>query len=99
MKKHLSLTGRSQRIYPPTTVKLRVVRAEFIGIPAKNVKEYGTGCIYLSLLHFIIPVLFFTLSVSYEVSIQSLCVQFGNLSFTTHTARGTNEEVTLGKFH
>jgi len=57
------------------------------------------GCIYLGLLHLLIPVLVFTLSVSYEVSIRSLCVQLGNLSFTTHTARGPTGEVTLGKFH
>ena len=99
MKEHLLLTGRSQRIYPLTTVKLRVARAEFIGIPAKNVKKCGTGSIYLGLLHFLIPVLIFTLSVIYEVSIRSLCVQVGNLSFTTHTASGPTGEVTLCKFH
>lgn len=99
MKEHLLLTGRSQRIYPLTMVTLRVARAEFIGIPVKNVKEYGTGCIYLGFLHFLIPVLVFTLSVSYKESICSLCVQLGNLSCTTHTARGPTGEVTLGKFH
>jgi len=99
MKEHLLLTGRSQRIHPLTTVNLRVARAKSIGIPVKNVMEYGMGCIYLGLLHFLNPVLVFTLSVSYKVSIQSLYEQMGNLSFTTHTARGPTGEVTLGKFH
>jgi hypothetical protein len=93
MKEHLLLTGRSQRIHPLTTVKLRIARAESIGIPAKNIKENGMGCIYLGFLHFLNPVLVFTLSVSYKVSIRSLCVLVGNLSFTTHTT-----PVTLGKF-
>jgi hypothetical protein len=39
MKEHLLLTGRSQKIHPLTKVKLRLARAESIGIPAKNVKE------------------------------------------------------------
>jgi hypothetical protein len=38
MKEHLLLTGRSQRIHPLTTVKLRVARAESNGIPVLNVK-------------------------------------------------------------
>jgi hypothetical protein len=99
MKEHLLLTGRSQRIYPLTMVTLKVARAEFTDIPAKNVKEYGTGCIYLGLLHFLNPVLVFTLSVCYEVSIRSLCVQLGNFSCTIQTARGHTGEVTLGKIH
>jgi hypothetical protein len=53
------------------------------------------GCIYLGLSHFLIPALVFTLSVSYKVSIQLLCVNSGNIYFTTYTARGP----TLGKFH
>jgi hypothetical protein len=53
MKEHLLPTGRSQRIQRLTKVKLRVARAESNGIPAKNVKEYGMGCIYLGLLHFL----------------------------------------------
>jgi len=48
----------------------------------------------LGLLHFLIPVLVFTLSVSYKVSIRSLCVQLWNLSCTTHTARGPIGKVT-----
>lgn len=84
---------------PLTTVNLRVTRAEPIGIPAKNVNEYGMRCIYLGLLHFLIPVLVFTLSVSYKVSTRSLYVQLWNLSCTTHTARGPTEKVTLSKFH
>lgn len=99
MKEHLLLTGRSQRIHSLTIVNLRVARAESIGIPVRNVKVYGMGCIYLGLLHFLNPVLVFTSSVSYKVSIWSLCAQLGNLSFTTHTARGPTGEVTLGKFH
>jgi len=99
MKEHLLLTGRSQRIHPLTTVKLQVARVKSIGIPAKNVKEYGMGCIYLGLLHFLNPGLVFTLSVSYKVSMWLLCVQLGNLSFTTHKARGPTGEVTLGKLH
>ena len=98
MKEHLLLTGRSQRIHRLTTVNLRAATAKSIGIPAKNVKEYGMGCIYLGLLHFLNPVLVFTLSVSYKVSIRSICVQLGNLSFTTHTATGPTGEVALGKF-
>lgn len=39
MKEHLLLRGRSHRIYPLTMVKLRVTKAEFIGIPVKNVKS------------------------------------------------------------
>jgi hypothetical protein len=42
-----------------------------------------------------LPALVFTLSVSYKASIWSLCVQFGNLSFTTHTARRPTGEVTV----
>jgi hypothetical protein len=90
MKEHLLLTGRSQRIQPLTMVYLRVARAESNGIPAKNVKEYGMGCICLGLL----PVLVFTQSVSCKASIVHYVFSLG-----TYLSPPTQPGDQLGKWH